>query len=338
MYVIEEPQFIRGDANENGFINIADAVYIVNHLSPSPTFNCDDAADCDDSGNLNVADAAYLVNHLTPTPNLPAPCPDCGVDPTDDALGCGSFAPCGTMLDQFEFPDTAFIYVKTYENKGGDLSVDLTVKSPVSLAALQFEIEYNREQLHFLGGDFGMSLSDFDFLQIKEINNSIYGLGMYSFLPVNADNSGNLLKAGTHRVATLHFASGSPLTTLPIHLKQIVLANTEGNELATKVKEINSLDVESPDFAVFPPTPNPSRDEVHFQFILPSKSPVDLTIYNVTGQKIRSLLKSKILEAGLHTCKWDGKDEKGQRVPSGIYFYQLRNQADAYMGKLILTK
>jgi len=87
--------FIRGDANGDGNVNIADAVYLLQHLTPAPSFFCLDAADCNDNGAINVTDAVYLKNHITPAPNLPEPnYPNCGVDPTPDDIGCCTYSPC----------------------------------------------------------------------------------------------------------------------------------------------------------------------------------------------------------------------------------------------------
>ena len=59
------------------------------------TIPCDNAADSNDDGTLNIADAiallGYLFNGATPPP---PPFPDCGIDPTVDALECESFAAC----------------------------------------------------------------------------------------------------------------------------------------------------------------------------------------------------------------------------------------------------
>lgn len=89
--------FRRGDANGNGDVDIADAVFVLASLfvpGASPT-DCADAADANDDGALDVSDAVRLLSALftgTSGP-LPAPYPGCGTDPTVDGLDCGS-APC----------------------------------------------------------------------------------------------------------------------------------------------------------------------------------------------------------------------------------------------------
>ncbi len=88
--------FLRGDCNGDGNINIADPIFLINELfAEGPQPACDDACDGNDDGNLNTADAIYGLNYLfAEGPAPPLPFPDCGSDPTEDAVGCESFAAC----------------------------------------------------------------------------------------------------------------------------------------------------------------------------------------------------------------------------------------------------
>ncbi len=68
--------------------------------------------------------------------------------------------------------------------------------------------------------------------------------------------------------------------------------------------------------------PNPFNPETNITFALPRATQVTLTIYNVLGQKVRTLVNG-FLEARVHTVRWDGKDDRGVAVPSGFYIYRL---------------
>jgi hypothetical protein len=85
--------FVRGDANEDGRIDLSDAVFILTYLflgGRAP--ECKDAADVDDRGTVEITDAVNLLNHLFlgAAPPRP-PHPAAGEDPTDDALDCSRF-------------------------------------------------------------------------------------------------------------------------------------------------------------------------------------------------------------------------------------------------------
>jgi hypothetical protein len=72
--------------------------------------------------------------------------------------------------------------------------------------------------------------------------------------------------------------------------------------------------------------PNPFNSSTTIHYQLPEKSIVLLSIYNITGQKIRTLIPGG-QDAGAHMISWNGKDQLGRDVPSGIYIYKIDAQA-----------
>jgi hypothetical protein len=86
---VRAPQFRRGDANQDGVLQLSDAVAILHALflgGPPPA--CEDALDVDDSGTLEITDAVALLGHLFlgARPTLPPPFGACGRDPTPDSF------------------------------------------------------------------------------------------------------------------------------------------------------------------------------------------------------------------------------------------------------------
>ena len=87
-----EQEFIRGDLNEDGIIETGDLIACM----AGPPFSCDDASDVNDDGVWDMGDCTYLQNFLSGGPQPPPPYPNCGTDPTPDALDCVSFPSCPT--------------------------------------------------------------------------------------------------------------------------------------------------------------------------------------------------------------------------------------------------
>jgi hypothetical protein len=88
--------FVRGDANADGTVDLADAIAVLGRLFagalPPP---CGDAADANDDGTLDLSDAVTLLMALFGSGRpLPLPADACGPDPTADALPCLSYPPC----------------------------------------------------------------------------------------------------------------------------------------------------------------------------------------------------------------------------------------------------
>jgi len=99
---------------------------------------------------------------------------------------------------------------------------------------------------------------------------------------------------------------------------------------------------EIPDFiGLYQNYPNPFNPGTEIRFTLAENDMVELVIYNVKGEKVRSLFQG-ILPASqdneTHTFAWDGMNESGQEVSSGIYLYRLRTTEQDYVRKMILSK
>jgi len=91
-------------------------------------------------------------------------------------------------------------------------------------------------------------------------------------------------------------------------------------------------------FSLFQNYPNPFNSETVIRYQLPASGNVELSIYNGIGQKIRTLLNSS-QPSGNHSTTWDGKDDWGNPVSSGIYIYQLKVGCEfLQIKKLLLLK
>ncbi len=90
-------------------------------------------------------------------------------------------------------------------------------------------------------------------------------------------------------------------------------------------------------FALLNNYPNPFNPNTTILYALPKETDVKLEVYNLLGQKVRVLV-NKHQDAGYQTVVWDGRNDKGESVPTGIYFYRL--QAESYVNskKMILMK
>ncbi|MDO9391893.1 MAG: Ig-like domain-containing protein [bacterium] len=75
-------------------------------------------------------------------------------------------------------------------------------------------------------------------------------------------------------------------------------------------------------FYLMPTSPNPVRNSAEFRFGLAKGAQASLGIYNVLGQRVKTLVSGN-LPAGNHTVKWNGCDDNGRKVSSGIYVYRL---------------
>jgi len=86
-----------------------------------------------------------------------------------------------------------------------------------------------------------------------------------------------------------------------------------------------------------PAMPNPARSITTIGFQLPAEQEVRLTVYNATGQLVKTLVNGR-LASGSHQVIWNTADETGKPVAGGVYFYRLTAGAQDRTGKLVVTK
>jgi len=83
--------------------------------------------------------------------------------------------------------------------------------------------------------------------------------------------------------------------------------------------------------------PNPFNPETDISFSLPERTEVSFIIYNILGEKVKTLVSGD-MDAGTHTIHWNGRDEAGNAVASGIYFYRLKTDSFDQTRKMVLMK
>lgn len=91
------------------------------------------------------------------------------------------------------------------------------------------------------------------------------------------------------------------------------------------------------DFSLAQNYPNPFNPSTVIEFQLPTKAKVDIEVFNVLGQRVRTLFSGG-LPAGQHSVIWDGCLENGRGAATGIYFYRLRTDQISLSRKMALVK
>jgi parallel beta-helix repeat protein len=109
-------------------------------------------------------------------------------------------------------------------------------------------------------------------------------------------------------------------------------------ESTTSVTEENEQEAISPgDYSLTQNYPNPFNPHTVIEYTLPKSAAVNLTIYNIIGQKVRTLV-DEYQTAGYKTVHWDGTDEAGNQLASGIYLCRIQAGEFTDVKKMILMK
>ena len=90
-------------------------------------------------------------------------------------------------------------------------------------------------------------------------------------------------------------------------------------------------------FALYQNYPNPFNAGTAIRFALSAREQVELGVYNTTGQRVATLVRG-VRQAGVYTASWNGLDESGAVLASGIYFYRLQTGHQLETRKLVLVR
>jgi hypothetical protein len=226
------------------------------------------------------------------------------------------------------------------------MDIPLTFSKGVTLNSVTFE---------------GTAVKDFD-AKIAGIDNEknrvVIGLiGMVYSLKENA----NLKPApnGDNTVAVLHFTLNDPnLKTIEIApfsdvnpKHELMYVYNEWDNNVPTVQSLNpdfqggtiSLDSRTPaaelptDFDLSQNVPNPFNPSTIVEYALPRDAQVNISVYNVLGQHVKTLVDD-MQRAGRQTVTWDGTDNSGSSVASGVYFYKIRAGDFSDTKKMVMLK
>jgi hypothetical protein len=168
---------------------------------------------------------------------------------------------------------------------------------------------------------------------------------------------GTGLTAGSGPVAKLYFSTGpSWNSSLKVTVDTTQWPTSGGGSIGmdftdasgsvawTPIFYKGALDVKDVDtptkptvFSLAQNYPNPFNPKTMIRFALPKDSWVKLEVYNILGQKVKTLVDEK-LAAGVKEIEWDGKDNKGAEVASGIYFYKIKADSFSDVKKMVMLK
>jgi Cohesin domain/Putative Ig domain/FlgD Ig-like domain len=132
---------------------------------------------------------------------------------------------------------------------------------------------------------------------------------------------------GTQRIVCV-FSDGS-LSDSTVWTFTVVTKSTGVNSMASGVPT---------EFSLNQNYPNPFNPSTTISFGLPMAAPVTLEIYSILGAKVRTLVSGSMMSAAYHSIVWDGKNDAGSQVTSGMYLYRIVADNHVSTMKMLLMK
>ncbi|MFH1686225.1 MAG: T9SS type A sorting domain-containing protein [bacterium] len=240
-----------------------------------------------------------------------------------------------------------FTVAQATTNAENLVTVPLNITNQEGLAGIDIALQFS-EGVTLNSVQFeGTRVEYFD-LKVANIDNESRTV-VIGLLPQLTSQHKQDLAAGEGNIANLVFEIDDPSVsevtveaiTLedPHHSLAFVYHNAD-NTIRVEQPEFESVTVAlastSPavpqEFYVAQNYPNPFNPSTTFEFALPVAGHVDLTVFNVLGQKVESVINEN-LNAGIHQVVWDASN-----VSSGVYFYRLTTGDNTETRKMMLLK
>lgn len=236
-----------------------------------------------------------------------------------------------------------------------------------NISGLLVPLRYDKDRLHADSISFAGSIKPSDFEGYGFIGDTTIGYMQITYIPQFQDPL-PIFAATDGLIATVYFtvldSPGPDTSTVDSVFREFIVTSGEGGvdttvitlqtyildfsidstilpdfqagavitPLATGIKDGNDGSSLPSEFELAQNYPNPFNPQTTIGFSLPRASQVELSVFNILGQKVATLIDGR-MEAGHHEANFDASAQ-----PSGIYFYRLTHQAGTETRKMVLLK
>jgi len=300
----------KGDVKYNAVVDLFDVLRMIDiaiSRPPVPTDYERWAGDFDNSGSIDVIDIGQAIDLAIGGLTAAAPIGD------DAEPAAGSVRIEMPLLPQYFC---------------GEIQLPVNLKASAPVAGMQLAIKLDRKQYQ-LSAPAITKLSQEMTLVSKVMDDELHIL--------LCSTNGQVMPAGEGTVLTIPISVQTPLKeSSEIKIEHALAATAGAARLQAFYGQSNGKETVVPQsFALFQNSPNPFNMSTTITYDIPNQSqgtvPVKLAIYNTQGQLVRTL-EEQSRTAGRYTVSWNGMDDFGNTVASGVYFYKLS------AGKVVLSK
>jgi len=110
------------------------------------------------------------------------------------------------------------------------------------------------------------------------------------------------------------------------------------SDLGATVGIDDDVKVNPYDYVLHDNFPNPFNPETQIRFSLGSRENVKLVIYDIMGRQVRTLINGDSFNSGFHVMNWNGRDNVGEKVSTGMYIYRIKAGDFIADKKMLLVK
>ena len=303
-----------GDVDDNFNVNVIDALRTVNVILDllEPTYFQLWAGDCNQDCEIDILDVIGIVNVILGINTCP---------PTEQPRSNKRISDSSA---QIRIPEICL-------EAAADFTLPICIDTEDEIRGVQFKLMYDADKL--TPGTVKLTDRSAQMTVASNVRDGELIVAVYSL-------DGSNIQAGTGSIVDVPFkvADGAVGNGM-LEITEAVLAKscTETIPVEIITEAIRLGDLLPEIYALSQNFPNPFNPVTEISYQLPTESGVKLGIYNILGQKVRTLVNYE-QPAGQYTVRWDGKDSSGADVASGVYFYRIVASDFTATKRMVLLK
>ena len=310
---------IWGDASKNGFRGALDASWILQRSVLLITFddyqNVVGNVDNSSPTIITANDATFVLRKVV------------GLDPDPANIGEPRFPVQFATSNNHPFKrtlDERMIALGEPALRGGLLSLPVVMDETEGLLSGQMRLKFDPQQYRIAGVVGTEATADYMFA-----SNVVADELLIAFAGAEGHSK------GTDSILEIRLeVLGNGVAATPLTFEKVDLNG--GRIQATSVESAAAF-VQPQAYSLLQNWPNPFNPETSLRYSLPAASRVTLTVFDMLGQKVRILVDQQ-QAAGTYSVQWNGRDESGQSVASGLYLYRIEAGQFAQTRKMTLLR
>ena len=219
---------------------------------------------------------------------------------------------------------------------GEEIVVPINVDNPQGLNAYGLDLGYPKELLSFIKVSPTNLTKGWQAVAGKENVPGVVTVGGFNPKPISTSKPGALATVTFKVKETAAGVGDLWLLNLTDDVAEAAVNSGGFSTIVNGVRMIGGPEVPT-SYALEQNYPNPFNMETEIVYQIPEAGYVNLMIYNALGHKIRTLVSHK-QSAGRYAARWDGRDEQGREITSGVYIYRLETSKFNDVKKMLLIK
>lgn len=314
-YTHIQATYLRGDVTLDGMVDLDDALLLQDRVTNATVGSFSNLAKQNADADLSSGDPENVV-------------PDNSDITLGDVIAVLQYVLTGTWPAPAPPPAGAIVFNNVNIDENNLVNIPVSIKNGSNIQTLELIVNYDESIITYQSFS-QLMLGSGNFVSSAKISDGVASF-MYATISLQSGNitpGKIILNLGSSIPSYFHISSsyrlnGGDVTEGPSYTHGVT--NVEENLIPEK-------------FEVAQNFPNPFNPTTTIKFGLPEASQVTVKIFNMIGQEVKTLV-NEFKNAGTYSVTWNGDNESGKKITSGVYIYRVTAGNNVQTMKMILMK